>query len=231
VRQGDLVIDSRRQTHPARLARAGTDPGPPGAFSWANAQASQSSPGLKKASRGRPEHLLEAACKVVHASYGGVAFVSPAGEPVENLIWGLPDALADELTRSSWLADLIRAVLRQAEPTRLTDLAWVEGAKQPPAGLAPHGPLLAVPLTRPGRLRGALYLVRGPGRPPFTQEDEEKLLPLTACLEQGSLFEEAHLQAQLRLLNRVAQAAAAGNLDLAHILEVALSELARGMAM
>jgi signal transduction histidine kinase/ActR/RegA family two-component response regulator len=55
-------------------------------------------------------------------------------------------------------------------------------------------------------------------------------LPLTACLEQGSLFEEAHLQAQLRLLNRVAQAAA-GNLDLAHILEVALRELGRHLPM
>ncbi len=55
-------------------------------------------------------------------------------------------------------------------------------------------------------------------------------MPLTVCLEQGNLLEEASLQAQLRLLNRVAQAAA-GNLDLAPIFEATLRELDRCVPM
>jgi len=211
-------------------ARGGINPPPLGDFRWNEPQTSQTFSGLKKIARSRPHSLLEAACKVVNASFGGFGFMSVTSELVENPAWGLSEEVAEELSYSPWLAELIRVVLQQGTPTRLPDLASPCPFGEVPRGLPPQGPLLAVPLSRPGRLRGALYLVRAPGQPAFTAEDEERVLPISACLEQGSLFEEAHLQAQLRLLNQVAQAAA-GNLDLAPILEVALRELDRHLPM
>jgi signal transduction histidine kinase/CheY-like chemotaxis protein len=210
--------------------RANLNPPPPRNFRWNNAQTSQSFSGLKKIARSRPHSLLEAACKVVNATFGGFGFLSAVGEMVENPAWGVSDEIAEQLSRSPWLAELIRVVLQQARPMRVADLQSENPFGPVPANLPPPGPFLAVPLARPGRLRGALYLVRSPGQPTFTAEDEERVLPIIACLEQGTLFEEAHLQAQLRLLNQVAQAAA-GNLDLAPILDVALRELDRHLPM
>jgi len=210
--------------------RAGANAPTSDTFRWNNAQTSQTFSGLKKISRSRPHALLETACKVVNASFGGFGFLSVAGELVENPAWGVSEEVAEELSRSPWLAELIRVVLQQAAPTRLADLGSAGPFGEAPRNLPAQGALLALPLARPGRLRGALFLVRAPGQPAFTAEDEERILPICACLEQGTLFEEAHLQAQLRLLNNVAQAAA-GNLDLAPILEVALRELDRHLPM
>ena len=227
---GDAVTNSGQPTPAAWNMRANVNPPPPKDFRWNNTQMSQSASGLKKIARGRPHSLLETACKVVDASFGGFGFLSAVGEMVENPAWGVSEAVAEELSHSRWLAELIRIILQQARPMHIADLGRDSPFGEAPRGLPPQGALLAVPLTRPGRLRGALYLVRSPGQPPFTTADEERVLPIVACLEQGTLFEEAHLQAQLRLLNQVAQAAA-GNLDLAPILEVALRELDRHLPM
>ncbi len=226
----NFVTNSRQPAPAAWNMRANINPPPPKDFRWNNAQVSQSSSGLKKLARSRPHSLLEAACKAVNASFGGFGFLSAVGEMVENPAWGVSESVAEELSRSRWLAELIRIVLQQAKPTRIADLGRDNPFGDVPFALPPYGALLAVPLARPGRLRGALYLVRSPEQPPFTVEDEERVLPIVACLEQGTLFEEAHLQAQLRLLNHVAQATA-GNLDLAPILEVALRELDRHLPM
>jgi signal transduction histidine kinase len=172
--------------------------------------------------------LLEAACKVGHASFGGFAFLSAAGELVENPAWGVCSETAEELSRSPWLAELMRRALQQTAPLRLAEVGKLFG--EPPPSLPRQGSLLALPVVRPGGLRGALYLVRTPGQPAFTPEDEDRILPISACLEQGSLLDEGYLQAQLRLLNQVAQAAA-GNLDFTPILDVALRELDRHLPM
>ena len=99
-----------------------------------------------------------------------------------------------------------------------------------PTGVPAVGSLLLFPLAGPGRLRGALYLARSPGQPAFGPDDEEAVLPISICLQEGNLVEEASLQAQLRLLNRVAQAAA-GNLEMAAIFEASLRELDRHLPM
>ena len=134
---------------------------------------------------------------MVHASFGGVGFLSATGELVENSEWGVTDEAADDLGRSPWLAELIRAVLEQSGPTPpwRTWPAPVRSAKCPAWPTAARA-AAGVPSARPGRLRGVLYLMRAPGQPAFTAEDEERVLPISAWLEQGSLFEEAHLQAQ-----------------------------------
>jgi signal transduction histidine kinase/CheY-like chemotaxis protein len=179
---------------------------------------------LKRLSR--PQHLLDVVCTAVKADLGGICLLSTEGELVEHMTFGL---LAGAEVSACGQA-LAQYVVRHAVPVNLTDLA----AAQPEVGsrLAPRelGPFLSVPLLCHGRHRGALYLARFAGRPAFGARDEELILPVRDWLEQGNLFEESRLLAQLRLLNQVAQAAA-GSLDLPAILKVALHELDRQLPL
>jgi signal transduction histidine kinase/CheY-like chemotaxis protein len=184
----------------------------------------------KKILLGRSHQLLELACKVAGAAVGGLGLVSAEGELAEHIAFGISEDAASEMRRSPQLTELLQFILRQPEPTCLDDL----GAAQPRlgvwTGLPALGPFLGLPLQCPSRYRGALYLVRRPGQPAFGPADGETIEPIRAWLEQGSLFEEAHLLSQLRLLNRVAQTAAS-NLDLALILERSLRELDRHLPL
>src|SRR5262249_12736404 len=85
---------------------------------------------------------------------------------------------------------------------------------------------LGIPLNCPGRCRSVLYLGRPVGGPAFSASDVAAVQAIGRFLEEGSLIEEARLLARVRLLTQVAQAAA-GNLDLAPFLRVAVRQLAR----
>jgi signal transduction histidine kinase/ActR/RegA family two-component response regulator len=190
-----------------RLPRAGGQEGPQGLQS-------------------RPQRLLELACKIARAGQGGIGLLSAEGELLEYLTVGLPERSTSELRHWSWGHEVARFVLQQARPTRVANLAHALPHLGVPPGLPAVGPFLGVPINCLASSPGSLYLARSPGEPAFGHEDEELLVHLTALLEQGSLFEEAHLLDQLRLLNHVAQAAA-GNLELSSILTAALRELNR----
>lgn len=185
---------------------------------------------IRKTMLGRPQHLLELACKVVQAPWGGVGLLAEDGELVEHFACGVSEEMAADLLRSPWPQEMLRFVLDQPGSTCLPDLAEEAPHLGSPPGLSPIGPFLALPLQFPGRCRGALYLGRPQGGPLFGPADEEMVQPICTWLENGKLFEEAHFQAQMQLLNRVAQAAA-GNLDLARILSVALRELDRHLPL
>jgi signal transduction histidine kinase/CheY-like chemotaxis protein len=176
--------------------------------------------------RSRPSNLLELACQVVHASFGGMALLSAGGELVEHLTAGLSDDTADALGQSAWLTNLLGLALPRPGPGVLD--AGVVGPVLP--GVPAPSSLLTVPLSRPGRFRGLLYLARPAGEPAFNGRDQELVLPVCACLASGALFEEAYLLSQLRLLNQVARMAA-GNLSLGPLLDMALRELDRHLPM
>jgi signal transduction histidine kinase len=184
----------------------------------------------KKILLSRSHQLLELACRVAGAPFGGVGLVSAEGELVEHIPYGLAEQDGAEPGDSSRLAKLVHFVLRQPEPMCLDDLAATHPRLGAPDGLAALGPFLGLPLHCPGRYRGVLYLARGPDQPGFRKSEREMVEPIRTWLEQGSLFEEAHLLAQLRLLNRVAQTAA-GNLDLGLILDRSLRELDRHLPL
>lgn len=179
----------------------------------------------------RPHHLLDLAGKAVAAASGAIGLVSAEGDLQEHVTFGMEEDAAQELRHSPWEGELIRFLSQQPLPIKVADAARDLLAYGMPVSLADQalpttGPFLVVPLTCHGRCRGALYLARTPGQPPFSDQDLETVLPICTWLEQGNLFEEARLLAQLRLLNQVAQAAA-GSLDLPRILTVALRELDR----
>jgi signal transduction histidine kinase/CheY-like chemotaxis protein len=180
---------------------------------------------------GRPHQLLELAAKAVQAAHGALGLVSHEGEFQEHLTFGMDPAADLDSPHASWSRALIQLILKRPAPINLADFGRdfpvQEGslslAAQPPLAT---GPFLGVPLVCHGRCRGALYVARSPQQQPFREQDLETLLPVCTWLGQGNLFEEARLLGQLRLLNRVAQAAA-GSLDLRAILDLALRELDR----
>jgi signal transduction histidine kinase len=180
----------------------------------------------KKVSLNRPQHLLELLCKVVRAAHGGIGLVSADGDVIEHFTCGLPEEVSEELWRSPLSGELVKLVLQQPAPLNLADFA----AETRLAGLSSRlprpGAVLGLTLFCGGRCRGALYLARRPGEPAFGPDDEEVLLAFRPLLEQGNIFEEARLFAQLRLLNQVAQAAA-GSVDMPRIVSAALRELER----
>jgi signal transduction histidine kinase len=180
----------------------------------------------KKISESRSQQLLELACKLTGARLGGVGLLAADGAVVEHLPLGIPEEAAAALRRSTRLTNLLRWVLQQPGPVRVDDLAACQphlGRPDPGPAL---GPFLGLGVNCPGRYRGALYLARSPGEPPFGPAELDAVQPIREWLEQAALYEEAHLLAQLRLLKGVAQTAA-GNLDLGLILDRALRELDR----
>jgi signal transduction histidine kinase len=191
---------------------------------------------FRKAARTRPAHLLELACRAVGAALGGFGLLGPDGQLAEFVTFGLPEEQTTALRRSPWPLEVIQLVLRQPLPTRLPK---EEGGRRreesdkviPDSSflLSPSS-FLGVPITGPGRCRGALFLLRGPDGPAFGPDDEALVAPLTAWLEEGDLFDEARLFTQVRLIDQIAQAAA-GNLDLSRIFQVVLRELDRHLPL
>jgi signal transduction histidine kinase len=214
----------------------------------------------KRPVRTRPDHFLELACRAVGSARGGFGMLGPDGQLAEFVAFGFSEEETAALRRSPWPLEVVQLILRQPLPTRLPEddkvTRWQgdkvtnrggDGAAaaaptpgQETAGsavtLSPchlvtlSGPFLGVPITGPGRCRGALYLLRGPGEPAFTAADEALVVPLSTWLEEGDLLEEARLIGQVRLLDQVAQAAS-GSLDLARVFQVALRELDRHLPL
>src|SRR5438552_2157359 len=185
---------------------------------------------IKKDALTRPQQLLELACKAVGAGRGGMALSSANGARAEHVSWGVSEPVAAEFWRSTCVGELIQFIRRQPTPTRLDDLGLEQPSLANPQGFPPIGPFLGVPLSCAGRTRGGLYLVRDPGQLPFTAQDVETVVAICGWLEQGNLWEETRLLAQLQVLNQVAQAVA-GNPDLSRILSVALRELNRQLPL
>src|SRR5579871_1534544 len=212
-------MDDRKQTASNTVAAPGRAAG-------------TSSPSFNKLiNLNRPHHLLELLAKAVGAAHGAIGLVSSEGDLQEHVTFGIAEDLVRELRSLPWSSELMRCIVHQTAPLRVVDYCQdVPTSGMPLSLVGPPplatGPFLGVPLICHGRCRGALYLARTPGQPPFSDEDLETVLPICTWLEQGTLFEEARLLAQLRLLNQVAQAAA-GSLDLPQILTVALHELDR----
>lgn len=184
----------------------------------------------RRVTLGRPQQLLEVACRVAQASWGGVGLLSSEGDLVEHLSHGVGEEAMAELLHSPWTAELVRFAARRPGATYQRDLVgelpWLG---TPPPSLS-VGPFLGVPLNFPARCRGVLYVCRQRGAPPFGPADEEVLQPICTWLDHGRLHEEAHFHAQLQLLNRVAQSAA-GSLDLKCILASTLRELDRHLPL
>jgi signal transduction histidine kinase len=156
--------------------------------------------------------------------------LSPQEEVGEYICCGIPEDQLSAFHHSPWASAVLELVTRHTSVLRLESLATMPGLGAPPPGVPPLGAFLAIPLIQPGRLRGAVYMIRPEGAPGFSEEDEEILRGFAVGLEQGNLAEETRLLAQLQLLSRLGQATV-GNLELQPILQVALRELDRHLPL
>jgi signal transduction histidine kinase/CheY-like chemotaxis protein len=180
----------------------------------------------KKIALGRSHQLLELACKITNASQAGIVLLAANSELMEHITVGIAEEAAAGLGRSAPFSKLIQSVMNQAQATCVEEPGAAFMDQSTSETLPFRGPFLGMPLHFPGRYRGILYLARAEGQERFQTRDIEIVKPLRDWLEQGSLYEEAHLLSQLRLLKGVAETAA-GNLDLKLILARALRELDR----
>src|SRR5260370_32788953 len=115
------------------------------------------------ASRRFPHHLLQLVAKAVGAVQGALALVSAEGDIQEHLVFGMEDNL--ELQPSSWGSELIRFIVHQGVPIKVSDFRKDLPAQGAPPFLVAQpllriGPFLGVPLICHGRCRGGLYLMR-----------------------------------------------------------------------
>lgn len=180
--------------------------------------------------KGRPLQYLELICKVAHASMGGIAYLSSENELVEHITTGISDEAAHTLWRSEWPVDIARFVGQQRGPTRWDNWQQAPVPLKPPPGIPAAGAFLGIPLMTTVRNVGALYLLRAPSEPPFSDADAELVSGISSWLEQGIQYEEARLLAQINLLNQVIQETA-GTPNLTRILKVALRELDRHLPL
>ena len=172
----------------------------------------------------RPHQFLALLCKALGTRLGGIAVFSSERDLIDHFTYGIPAQLTGELDRSGWTEALVQFVLNHSSSVRISK--WEEAclSKAMPEDLPKFGPFMGIPLSCQGKCRGIIYLVRDPMSDPFTADDEATSAPIRDALEQGTLLEEARLLSQARILNNLAQAAA-GNLEIAPILKVALREL------
>src|SRR2546426_2828420 len=83
----------------------------------------------------RPQHLLELVAKAVCAAHGAIGLVSAEGDLEEHVTFGMDEAVALELRRSSWGSELIRFILHQDVPIKVSDFSRDLAARGLPLSL------------------------------------------------------------------------------------------------
>src|SRR5438132_4281642 len=109
-----------------------------------------------------PHLLLKLVAKALQATQGALGLVSAEGDIEQHIAFGMADDLGLELQRSSWGNELIRFIVHQGVPIKVSDFTKDLLAQGSPPFLVAEpplnsGPFLGVPLICHGRCRGAFY--------------------------------------------------------------------------
>ena len=147
------------------------------------------------------QRIVELAVELTGARYGALGVLGPDGASITSFITvGITDderaALGDPPTGHG----LLGALIRDARPIRIPDIA----ADPRSVGFPPHHPpmrsLLGVPIAGRGRTFGDVYLTDKQGAEAFDEEDERVLLVLAAqaavAVENARLIVEAERNAR-----------------------------------
>jgi signal transduction histidine kinase len=139
--------------------------------------------------------IVEVAVELTGARYGAIGVLTPDGGAIEEFITvGITDeeraALGDPPTGHG----LLGALIRDARPLRIPDIAADPRSVGFPPNHPPMRSLLGVPITGRGRVFGDLYLTDKDGGQPFDDEDERVLVVLASqaavAVENARLREE-----------------------------------------
>lgn len=176
------------------------------------------------------QRLVETAAEVSGARYAALGVIDRAGQGLERfMVTGIDpetQAAIGDLPRGR---GILGALIREAKPLRLKDLADHPSSVGFPEHHPPMRSFLGVPILLRGVAYGNLYLTEKAGGADFTEEDEELTLLLAAqaavAVENARLYEAAtRWSRQLESLNEVSTALASET-DLSRVLELVANRL------
>ncbi len=147
------------------------------------------------------QRIVELAVELTEARYGALGVLSPDGASISSFITvGITDEERAALGDAPIGHGLLGALIRDARPIRIPDIA----ADPRSVGFPPHHPpmrsLLGVPIAGRGKTFGNVYLTDKQGAEAFDEEDERVLLVLAAqaaiAVENARLIDEAERNAR-----------------------------------
>jgi len=176
------------------------------------------------------QRLVEAAAALTGARYAALGVIDPSGLQLERFLTTGIDAdkqaLIGDLPRGR---GILGALIRDATPLRLHDLAADERSVGFPPNHPPMSAFLGVPVMLRGVAYGNLYLTEKEGGEDFTEEDQELTMLLAGqaavAIENARLYESSTLWSrQLESLNEVGNALAT-EMDLDRLLDLVARRL------
>ncbi|MBI2896620.1 MAG: GAF domain-containing sensor histidine kinase [Deltaproteobacteria bacterium] len=155
--------------------------------------------------------IIEQACIVTGADYGALGIGTDPARPFEPWVFhGMPHSTVEAVGHFPRPVGVLGAVAVRGQAILAEDLRKHREFRGLPEAHPDIGPFLGVPIRRPERSFGNLYLARKPGREPFTDDDRVAIELLAShaaiCVENARLVQTAHedLRAREDLLAIVA---------------------------
>jgi signal transduction histidine kinase len=142
--------------------------------------------------------IVEAAVKLVDATYGAMGVIGDANRLVEFIPVGLTDEEITAIHHWPEGRGLLGALISDPKPLRIADLSKHELSSGFPPGHPPMRSFLGVPIRVRDEVFGNLYLTQKRSGGEFDEEDESLLIALAAAagvaVENARLYDEARRQ-------------------------------------
>ena len=176
------------------------------------------------------EKITEAAAELTGARYAAIGVIDPSGQALEKfLVTGIDDETKDAIGDPPHGRGILGALIQDAKPLRLDDLAQDPRSVGFPANHPPMRTFLGVPILLRGVAYGNLYLTEKAEGAAFTEEDEELTTLLSTqaavAIENARLYEAAtRWLKQLESLNEVSNALVSET-DVSRLLDLVATRL------
>ena len=176
------------------------------------------------------KRLVEAAAELTSARYAALGVIDPTGSELEQfLTHGIDDDTRAEIGLLPRGRGILGALIRDARPLRLHELAEDPRSVGFPPGHPPMRSFLGVPILLRGVAYGNLYLTEKQGGEDFTDEDQELVTLLAGqaavAIENARLYEAStRWSRQLQSLQEVGNALATET-DLDRLLDLVVRRL------
>ena len=176
------------------------------------------------------QRIVEAAADLTSARYAALGVINPSGQGLESLYThGLDPETRAAIGELPKGRGILGAVIREARPLRLHDIAEDPRSTGLPPGHPEMRTFLGVPIVLRGVSFGNLYLTEKAGGADFTEEDEELTQLLAAqaavAIENARLYESSNRWLrQLESLNEVGNALAT-EIELGRLLDLVVRRL------
>ncbi len=174
--------------------------------------------------------LIEVAAELTGARYAALGVIAPSGLELEQFVThGIDDGLGAEIGALPRGRGILGALIRDAKPLRLHDLAEDPRSVGFPPGHPPMRSFLGVPILLRGVAYGNLYLTEKQNGEDFTDEDEELVTLLAGqaavAIENARLYEAStRWSRQLQSLQEVGNALATET-DIEKLLDLVVRRL------